>query len=643
MLLPRGKRRLRQKIKHHPIWVIIKDRIKVESYVSLPSYIFIVTYASSLTVASGVDFTAAANDFISKFLDTYSDLNVFQGTRFYTAMDHSLAARVREVMDSKGSLMVNPHANYKFNKAHPASDDQEVVSTIQETVAEFGYEEEYDKGLRSDHLDDPDLVAAGYLVNFSEESDKPYCEDMEMEYFVYLQSMAAEYGREGTPWEAEVCAPDPVKIAMIPVSSTSTGNFSEVVGNKKENGVHVACSIVAALQSDQPPAFSPTAPSPKLEAIKKGKKGRVIQVTDPAIDKASDACFSSYRMPRGLEFGTAIGVPFNKTFGERLVARLTRTCGEDYLVKHGLHESDKKAWESTTKPNSAIIYICTLLCLARSLVGWMPVAARVLADYYFPLFAAQGNYYGGRPGVVSSGNKFTAAGNTFRHRTFIISFTAFVETHEGRAGSEACSCTQCTYALAHGFELDREVSEFELGVLNDAVLMGDDFLAVWTDASPIYDEYCDIFHGTVTKTDRKPWDEGEFCKRRLMRTETKSGYFYSTTRKLGTVIYKFHGPRAIQRASKAASCKSIAVDCNDKEVYDFCEALYGKLTAFGKDTNEDMELAESWKGTREMREFPSWQLVQALHMPNARDLYLSAMDHESILQTGQPSKLAKHK
>jgi len=641
MLLPRGKRRLRQKIRSNAIWIIIKDNVRVESHLVEGICFFVVCYGATLIVGSGENFRSAASAFLQKFLTEHSELNCFQGTRYYTAMDHQLAAVVREEMAKTGTLMVNPSADYRFNKAYPAADDPEVVEAIQETVAEFGLQNQFDLGLRSDHLTDPDLIAAGYLVNFSAESCKPYCEDLAMEYYMYLQSMAAEYGRECTPWEAEVCAPDPVEIAMIPVSSTSTGNFSAHVGNKKENGVDVACAIVEALQSDGPPAFSPTSPSPKMEAIKVGKKGRVIQVTDPAIDKASDACFSSHRMPRGLEFGSAIGVPFNKSFGERLVARITRTCGEDYMIDNGLHESDKKAWESTTKPNTALVYIMTLLTLARPLAGWLKVAARVLADYYFPLFAAQGEYYGGKAGVVSSGNKFTASGNTSRHRMFIISFTAFVESHGGFTGLDSCECPQCEYGRLHGFELGKPVSEFDLSVLNDAVLMGDDFLAVWTASSLKYDEYCDTYHGTVTKTEKLPWDQAEFCKRRLQRKKTKTGYYYSTTRDLSTIIYKFHGPRAIQRASKSASCKSIAIDCNDRGVHAFCEALYMKLTKFGKDSNEDMELATSWKGTREMREFPSWQLVQALHMPNPRDLYLSAMNHNSILQTGQPARLTK--
>jgi len=434
-------------------------------------------------------------------------------------------------------------------------------------------------------------------------------------------------------------------VSKVAVQPSSTGYFCEEACNKKQNSVDVAVDLCMQadthITSPESVAFAPAMALRKLEVIKNHstpkegqeleyKKGRVIQSVDPAIAKASDCIFSSYRMNTGLAGGEIIGEPFNGSFGTNFVERITGGNDEDFL-ENGFHESDAQGWEGSTKEDTAFIFCMALILTAASFSSWGGVPAACLAHYYMPLIALGGKYVGARKGIVCSGSPFTAKGNTARHRLMIWKFLVFAEYHGNFAGRPDCDCKMCRYGAARGFPLGQYIPEVDMNALRRAVLMGDDFAAVWTSTSALFDKFRDIYSGTTTKTERKNWDEGEICKRRLIKVNGA----YSTRKAAEKVVMKLKGPRGHQVTNKMAAAVTHACDANDEVVYRLMKDIYDGLAEHNSVVGVEDELASSYKGARQMKAFPSMSLIRSMHLPSVRGVYKYELDRLSILKTGR--------
>jgi len=643
----RGKKRVRSILRRTELWILIKGYSFLVYKTNL-GFIINSNLRNTLYVAEGTTLHETVNNLLVHFFQDYHAYSTFQGTRVMTSAKSLYTPPMIAAYKRYGQVIINNGADYQLPVMVPVEDDEEVKSFVEETVEKHGLTHLYDKGIRTDELDptkDPDhaeRIARGYLINVAEDCDKDYYQDDDLDFVLLMNLLDMQHGEEGM-WENEVVEPDVVEVAKVAVQPSSTGYFCEDSCNKKQNSVDVAIDL--SLQSEEPPesvAFAPAMSLRKVEVIKdhsepteedgeiEYKKGRVIQSVDPAIAKASDCIFSSYRMKTGLAGGEIIGEPFNGSFGANFVERITGGDDEKF-IEDGFHESDVKGWEGSTKEDTAFIFCFALILAAANFSAWGGVPAACLAHYYMPLIALGGPYVGARVGIVCSGSPFTAKGNTVRHRLMIWKFIAFVEYHGGFAGLPGCKCDMCAYAAAHGFELGRYIPESCLMALRRAVLMGDDFAAVWTFVSRIFDEFRDKFSGTTTKTEHKAWDEGEICKRRLIKVNGA----YSTRKVASKVVMKLKGPRGHQATNKMAAAVTHACDANDETVYGLMKDIYEGINEKYSAVGVEDELADSYKGTRQMKAFPSFPLVRSMHQPSPRQIHRYELDRLTILRTGR--------
>lgn len=622
------------------LWLLIKG-YSFTVYRSRKGFIISTVLRRNRYITKGVTLSEAVNQLLFNFFRDFHTYSTFQGTKLGAAMDHFTPTLV-QAFEEHGMVIENYGADYKLPSMLPAVDDVAVQDIVEDAIDSVGMSDFYDLGVRTDHLSmskHVDRIAKGYLINVGEGCDKDYHKDDIADFVLFMNIVDMTHG-DGDMWENEVIPPDPVDVARVAVQASSTGYFCDDNCNKKQNSVNVSADLcVQAQGNENSVAFAPAMSIRKLEVIKdysvkegvkQYKKGRVIQSVDPALAKATDCIFSSYRLNTGMAGGEIIGESFNGTFGTNLVHRLT---GGDHqnLFDNGLHESDASGWEATTKENTAFIALMLALVTAADLSAWGGVAAACMAHYYMPLIALGGHFVGARRGIVCSGSPFTAKYNTLRHRLMVQRFILFSELHNNTVGAVDCLCSFCTHAVAKGFELGHVVTELAADNLRRSVLMGDDFIAIWSDTSPVFDLFRDVFCGTITKTEHKAWDEGEICKRRLF---IDCGAF-STRKHPSRVIYKLKGPRGFNATNRMAGAIAHACDSNDDTVYKVMRAVYEALREEYSSNDVDLELSKGFKGTRQMRDFPSRDLVRIMHQPTPRDITKYEIDLQCILKTGR--------
>jgi len=342
-----------------------------------------------------------------------------------------------------------------------------------------------------------------------------------------------------------------------------------------------------------------------------------------------------------VEGGSAIKVPTHGGFGTRLFRHLTRPISrglkvaEAEALRRGLHESDKKSWEATTKPETSYAYCICAICGVEDLSEAGAVAANVLAHYHHPFFSITGEQVCSKPGVTASGSKPTAHGNTCRHGFMLSIFKWYVLSHDNHMGKKGCECKDCAVLKDHP-DFGKELGLLELRLLLQAVLMGDDFICVWNDASSFYDYFCDQVFGTVTESQREEFvgeNAGAFLKRRMK----KVGGFWTTYVHEDQAVPKLAGPRGFHPETKMAQCINIAMNANNKKVYDICHDIYVKLEeTFGRTNVVDEELKDGFKGIHDCDGFPSWSMVQARHLPIPEHLVMANVNYHSVMATNLP-------
>jgi len=639
--LTKCRRRLRNALRFENSWLLIKSRITlVFTVVHHQRIVLGVEIFGGFYVTHGSTFNKSAIGFLEEFYKDYTRYAMFQGTKISSTNDAAIVARMLHMADKQGALSTIHGANFKLSTLSKVCDDEEVKRLVEETVDEMGYRDVYDTYIRTDEIQDPKLHADGLLVHFSEEGNKPYCLDSDDVIDMILDSWLHE---EPFTSETFVSSMDPVELAKIKVENTSAGNFSASPVKKPMCAIETA-GVVAMQAQTGLARTAPSKPAQKLEVIKKlnakgePKKVRAIQVDSADNALAAEAILGSYvRLSRGLEGGSAIGVPTNKGFGMRLFRQVTRPLGDDLSAvalearRRGAHESDMSAWEATTKPETAMAY-CILVLTVASLAKAGAVAANLLANYYHPFFSISGDQVCSKPGKVSSGSKPTASGNTKRHRFMIQTFKMYVRRHTNRMGIAGCVCAKCKLMCTHP-DFGKRLPALELALLLCAVLMGDDFFCLWNGASAFYDRFCDLVFGTVHKTERLELEQGAFLKRRLKNV----GGWWTTWVPTEIAIPKFRGPGAMNADNKMCACINVAVNSNNKEVYDFCFALYKKLEKqFGRSAAVDEALMDDYKGTYECDGFPTWEMCSTKHLPTPWDLMMIAANHASVMATNLP-------
>jgi len=626
--------------------VLIKSRVllvktTVAKLIQLQVEIF-----GKLYCQSGKTFNLAARAFLDNFFLDYSRYALFQGTKMVDNNDAAIIARMVAMSDEQGALTVIREAKYKLSTLTKVADDPRVKELVEETVDEMGHREVYDAYHRTDEVKDANLHAEGLLIHFSPEGNRDYCLDTEDVLDMLIDAWAHE-----TPYGDCVTAVspmDPLSLAKIKVNNTSAGNFSSNTTKKKLCGVEVAGMVSYQAQTGRAKT-SPAKPCQKLEVIKKlnssgvPKKVRAIQSDSADNSLASEAVLGSFvRLSRGVEGGSAIGVPTNRAFGLRLFTQLTSplpnclTYREEQAVQRGIHESDMQCWEATTKEETALAYTILAVSAVDDLSQAGAVAASVLANYYHPFFSISGEQACSKKGVTSSGSKPTAHGNTVRHRFMLSLFKLFVRRHGFFLGKDGCVCKVCNRLQGHP-DFGEEIDYVELALILSAVLMGDDFEALWTDCSSFYDNYCDEVFGTVHKTERKGLWEGAFLKRCLKKVR---GWF-TTHVPHECVIPKFKGPGMMTAENKMCACINAACHSNNEVVYAFAKRLYTKLEAeYGRTRVVDELLKEERRGTPECVGFPTWKMCEAKHFPTAWDVMAINANRKSVMKTNLPCQVS---
>nr|QFR59060.1 MAG: putative RNA dependent RNA polymerase [Laitoushanzui virus] len=646
-VLTRCKRRLRNSLWRENCWVLIKSRVlQVKTTVDTALIRLQVEIFGKLYCLTARTFNLAAQCFLEQFFADYSSYAIFQGTKMVDNNDAAIIARMIAMSDEQGALTVIKDAKFKLSTLSKVADDPRVKQIVEDTVDEMGHREIYDAYHRTDEVTDANLHAEGLLVHFSPEGNRDYCLDTEDVLDMLLDAWAHE-----TPYGECVTAVspmDPLSLAKIKVNDTSAGNFSSSVIKKKLCGVEVA-GIVARQAQIGRAKTAPAKPCQKLEVIKKvnsrgvAKKVRAIQSDSADNSLASEAVLGSFvRLSRGVEGGSAIGVPTNKAFGLRLFTQLTSpfsnclTYREEQAVERGIHESDMQCWEATTKQETALAYTVLAISAVDDLSQAGAVAANVLANYYHPFFSISGEQACSKRGVTSSGSKPTAHGNTVRHRFMLSLFKLYVRRHGFSLGLAGCSCKVCKKMQGHP-DFGKKVDYVELALIICAILMGDDFEALWTECAAFYDNYCDEVFGTVHTTERKGLWEGAFLKRRLKKVR---GWF-TTHVPHEYVIPKFKGPGMMTAENKMCACINAAFNSNNKVVYDFAKRLYYKLEVeYGRSRAVDEQLKDDYKGTPECVGFPTWEMCESKHLPTAWDVMAINANRKSVMLTNLPSQVS---
>jgi len=627
--------------------VLIKSRVlQVKTICECNVICLTVEIFGKLYVQKGATFNLAAQCFLENFFTDYSHYALYQGTKMVDNNDAAIIARMIALSDEQGALSTVRDAKYKLSTLTMVADDPRVKQLVEDTVDEMGHREIYDKYHRTDSVKDANLHAEGLLIHFSEEGNRDYCLNSEDVLDMLLDAWAHE-----TPHGDCVTAVspmDPLSLAKINVNNSSAGNFSDSVLKKKLCGVEVAGMVSYQAQKGRAKT-SPNKPCQKLEVIKKvdsrgrPKKVRAIQADSADNSLASEAVLGSFvRLSRGLEGGSAIGVPTNRAFGLRLFTQLTSpfsnclTYREEQAVQRGIHESDMQCWEATTKAETALAYTILAISAVDDLSQAGAVAANVLANYYHPFFSIAGEQVCSKRGVTASGSKPTAHGNTTRHRFMLSLFKLYVRRHDFFLGKVGCPCKICKRMQGHS-DFGKKIDYIELALLICAVLMGDDFEALWTECAWFYDHYCDQIFGTVHKTERKSLWDGAFLKRRLKKTR---GWF-TTHVPHEDVIPKFKGPGMMTPENKMCACINAAFNSNNRVVYDFSKRLYGKLEKeFGRTRAVDELLKETRKGTPEFVGFPSWEVCESKHLPVPWEVMAINANRSSVMKTNLPCQVS---
>jgi len=594
-------------------------------------------------------FRRAAFSFLEEFFLDYSRYALFQGTKMPPGSQTAIASQMIEIAESYLALDTNKGAKYSLTTLAPCTDDPRVEELTVGTVKEHGFADIYDTYERSDKVKEADRHAKGFLVHFSEDGQKPDFVSVKDQIITLFDMWLHE-----TPLEncrGQVADMDVMSLAKIRVGDTSAGNFSVEPVKKKTISIEVAGVVARQAQTGRVKT-APAKPSQKQEAFpaldSKGdpKKVRAIQSDDAALSLAGEACVGSWlRCNPGIEGGSAIGVSTNGAYGMRLFRQLTRPldlrheAAVEEAERRGLHVSDIKGFEAVMKMYSAVVYVVTCITAVTSLAQAGAVASNFFAHYAHPFFSIVDDKMCSKEGVVCSGSKPTANGNTKRHSMLLLGFKQFIQYHGMHMGQIGCDCGKCD-KLGHLADFGKKVESVELALLMNAVLMGDDFICIWNDCSAFYDQFSDIIFGTVHKTDWKPLYEGLFLKRRFKRLVNRDGTpgWITTEVAPGEAIPKFKGPRGMEAFRKMSACISVAVNCNNRQVYDFCYDLYHKLEAeYGRTLQVDDILMEQYKGTYEFDGFPSWKFCVAQHVPlNPKDLSYCQANWQSVRDYNLP-------
>jgi len=648
--LTKAKRRLRNSLRKAPVWKLIYTKItRCVTTVFGKKRLLQVQIFGKNYISLDATFRQAALNFLGEFYLDYYRYALYQGSKMVPGNQSAIACQMIDIAEGYGALSHNQNANYTLTTLAPCVDDPRVEELVQETVDEHGFSEIYETYVRSDKVEETERHAKGFLVHFSEDGQKPdyvSTKDMIITLFdLWLHETPLEDSK------GQVADMDVMSLARIGVGDTSAGNFTAEPVKKKAISVEVAGVVARQAQTGQAKT-APAKPSQKQEAFpnldSKGdlKKVRAIQSDDAALSLAGEACVGSWlRCNPGLEGGSAIGVSTNGAYGMRLMRQLTRPFGLGHEAsikeaeRRGLHVSDIKGFEAVMKMYSAVLYVVMCITAVTSLAQAGAVASNFFAHYAHPFFSIAGDKMCSKEGVVCSGSKPTANGNTKRHSMLLLGFKQFVQSHGMRMGEKGCMCGKCD-KLEHLPDFGKKVDPLELALLMSAVLMGDDFICIWNDCSAFYDQFSDLIFGTVHKTDWKPLYEGLFLKRRFKRLVNSDGTpgWITTEVAPQEAIPKFKGPRGMEASRKMSSCISYAVNCNNRQVYDFCYDLYHKLEAeYGRALEVDDILMEQFKGTYEFDGFPSWEFCVAQHVPlNPKELSLSQANWQSVRDFNLP-------
>jgi len=298
-------------------------------------------------------------------------------------------------------------------------------------------------------------------------------------------------------------------------------------------------------------------------------------------------------------------------------SRLTESWGLgfseawDLFKTRSLDESDKKSWEATRKYALSLTCVLYYLVKIKDISLWGAAGAAYLVHHLYPIIGWSGDQcIRLKPGQLTSGTLLTARSNTDYHKALIKCFFQFVSSHDSVIGARGC-CAKCD-VLGKEYHFTPEDAREILS----AIVMGDDFISLHNVLSEAFANFCDNYCGTVTIGDERAWDEAEFLKRKLTEIEG-----YPSSRRTKHVIGKLKGPHSITASSKIASVISAAVDCNDIEVYNDMRAIYTVLTSgMGPTVEVDHHLKNSYKGLSAITDFPSFECIQANHVPRPLDV-----------------------
>jgi len=253
---------------------------------------------------------------------------------------------------------------------------------------------------------------------------------------------------------------------------------------------------------------------------------------------------------------------------------------EDFLntlEKEGLSEDDKKSWEFTLKPWSAIVSILLLLSITPDTTANLEHYVQIFSHLLAPVIKYAGDDCFMALGKTASGWYWTLLINIWRHIMGKQAVSAHVQDHGMRSKDPNCGCSVCKLDIP-----EVAITEEQLACMVGGSVLGDDQLRrnVFPELNAaILDEKL----GTITKppnTEKafgRPGEESvEFLRVRFRRT----GNLITTYRDRIRVFAKiFHGDCLEHPSRLHGALLSAAMELGHdeegnqmlQELYDMCK------------------------------------------------------------------------
>jgi hypothetical protein len=306
---------------------------------------------------------------------------------------------------------------------------------------------------------------------------------------------------------------------------------------------------------------------------------------------------------------------------------------EDFLEeveRRGMHVSDKKNWEASTKLSTALLYAVVVsmhIDLSNTSAEMLDYLWRSYLTPFVAYTVTEHKAYGFlKPGFTLSGHYHTLDGNSFRHDSYKVLFLVRNQSY---------------------FYTDDEAKLFEAILFLLAAVVGDDYKAIQNALARIYDIFTDSDLGSTTKCEYDSplyaeVDEEtgfvlgghDFLQRSCVKKYDINGFAYPAYfRCFKRLLARFYYREVSSLINLASSAVSSAYNAgHNKIAYDFFANAYERAKELhgGADFDElvqdELSLDSEFHYQDEINSgFPTFSKVTDYHLPRPQNFLAASL------------------